>query len=786
MIGGDTMIPLDSFSLEKYLYQWLGIQNGEYFSLNYYPLYVFYKFFELFHLDIYLLSSILTFLLNFLGGYGVYILVRLFSCRAALLSCVVPVSFYLFSPALLNGWHYLYIYSAAPWFFYFIFKWVKTQRFEIMDIFWINIIIFFSSLDLPNPKYLFHFFVIAALIMGLGLVLRLIKIDFFTKNAFKFFILAISFTYLTLPLFYFVTHYTPEAYGVHIKKGYKDKGVMPDFGTATMDKMMRLHHDGLNLNLNRSELYTANKPILFFGYIFVVVIFLTLFFQKTRLETRRYSIIILAVIAIYLLFASGSNPPFGALYESFVEKTSVLAFLRTTAGAVLYLSLFYALALFIFLESLPAFRNVMAVALILVTFIVGYPLLNGEFYQNNSATNQYANPNEHGVRIPEEYFKIESLLSKKKLDAKVFFPKAESSYISTTWGYFGPPLYYFIFHNHVLSSDKVHSDPSFHNVGFVLRDTSLIGLDTTEMEGRPENIERIAEEGFLELSKVNADVFLPHFYVPKRTIVSRKDIGLITEKATERAPYESVAIFGREAGYDAGNSDGLETAVPGGAQLEFKKVNLTKYRVRLHQAHGIFPIVFSEGFHKKWNLYMMPKSEKRTQFGLVESYKVLDNNERDQASKEELSVYLKSGWITDLGDGKERYISHETWRHSRESFDYKERYFTDFISKNFNGSIQNDNLPNGRFWETWFNRPLDVGVNHMTVNGYANAWVFDVEKMCHESGVDVSCIKNNDGTYDFEVVVEFWPQRIAYAGWFVSGLALFLGALYAVYARKRP
>lgn len=785
VIGGDTVIPLDSLSLEKYLYQWLGIQNGEYFSINYYPLYVFYKFFELLHFDIYLLSSVLTFLLSFLAGYGVYKLVRLFSDRGALLSYVVPILFYLFSPALLNGWHYLYIYSAAPWFFYFIFKWVKTQRFEMTDIFWINVVIFFSSLDLPNPKYLFHFFVIAALIMGVGLILRWVKPDFFTKNAFKFFILAISFTYLTLPLFYFVTHYTPEAYGVHIKKGYQDRGVMPDFGSATMDKMMRLHHDGLNLNLDRSEVYTANKLVSFLGYTFMAVILLTLCFRQTRLETRRYAVILLTVIAVYLLFASGSNPPFGALYESLVEKVSVLAFLRTTAGAVLYLSLFYALILFVFLESLSASRNVVATVLISITCIVGYPLLNGEFYQNNSATNQYANPNEYGVRVPEEYFRIESLLNKRKLDAKIFFPKVESSYISTTWGYFGPPLYYFIFHNHVLSSDKVYSDPSLHNIGFVLRDASLLGSDEGGLTGYSESLERIAEEGFLELSEVSADAFLPHLYVPKRTVVSRKDISLIVEKATEDVRHESFAIFGREAGYDLNNTDGVDTSVPGSAQLEFKKVDLTKYRVRFHGARGVFPLVFSEGFHKKWNLYLMPKPQNQTQTGLVESYRVLDGNERDQASQEELSVYLKNGWVTDLGDGQEHRISHETWRNGRESFDYEERYSTDFISKNFQGSIQNDNLPEGRFWETWFKRPLDVGVNHMTVNGYANAWVLDVEKMCRGSEVGVSCIKNHDGTYDFEVVVEFWPQRMAYAGWFVSGLALLLGTFCVVRARWR-
>jgi uncharacterized integral membrane protein len=41
------------------------------------------------------------------------------------------------------------------------------------------------------------------------------------------------------------------------------------------------------------------------------------------------------------------------------------------------------------------------------------------------------------------------------------------------------------------------------------------------------------------------------------------------------------------------------------------------------------------------------------------------------------------------------------------------------------------------------------------------------------------CTKNLDGTYDLEVVIEFWPQRIFLISAFVSGAVMMLCIGYA-------
>ena len=64
--------------------------------------------------------------------------------------------------------------------------------------------------------------------------------------------------------------------------------------------------------------------------------------------------------------------------------------------------------------------------------------------------------------------------------------------------------------------------------------------------------------------------------------------------------------------------------------------------------------------------------------------------------------------------------------------------------------------------------------NHFELNGFLNSWYVDPEELCKDGSS--ACIKNADGSYDIEMVVEFTPQRYFYIGLIISGLTL-LGVL---------
>ncbi|MCG2700432.1 carbohydrate binding domain-containing protein [Candidatus Parcubacteria bacterium] len=90
----------------------------------------------------------------------------------------------------------------------------------------------------------------------------------------------------------------------------------------------------------------------------------------------------------------------------------------------------------------------------------------------------------------------------------------------------------------------------------------------------------------------------------------------------------------------------------------------------------------------------------------------------------------------------------------------------------------------GRWWPLM--KPDKVGSEyHYQLNGFLNAWYVDTESLCQNNS---ACAKNSDGSYDIEMVIEFWPQRWFYLGLIISGITLFgcLGYLgHGFYKRRK-
>lgn len=72
--------------------------------------------------------------------------------------------------------------------------------------------------------------------------------------------------------------------------------------------------------------------------------------------------------------------------------------------------------------------------------------------------------------------------------------------------------------------------------------------------------------------------------------------------------------------------------------------------------------------------------------------------------------------------------------------------------------------------------------DHFVINGSMNGWFVDPEQLCAKGP---GCFKNDDGTYDIELVAEFTPQRWMHVGLIISGFAA-LGAIgYFIYDRRK-
>lgn len=92
----------------------------------------------------------------------------------------------------------------------------------------------------------------------------------------------------------------------------------------------------------------------------------------------------------------------------------------------------------------------------------------------------------------------------------------------------------------------------------------------------------------------------------------------------------------------------------------------------------------------------------------------------------------------------------------------------------------NNNKING-FWNSWipFVKPDKIPEEyHYKLDDFLNAWYIDVDNYCRENNL---CIENTDGSYDIEMVVEFFPQRWFYMGFVISSIAFTLSLLYLLF-----
>ncbi len=756
MIGGDTIIPFNSSAVIKYLYQWIEVQNGLYFSVNYYPLYIFYKIFEFFGFSYYSISLLILFILNFVAGLGIYKLAKLYFNGKDYYSFTIPITFYLLSPALLNSWHYLYIYTFIPWFIFLILGFIKKKEIKIINLVWLNIVIYFSSLDLPNPKYIFYLLIISAVLVVTSFLLKLINFSFLVKTAGAFVVSIFISSYLILPLAGFALNYSPTSYGVSVNPDDDNPSKLMDSGTATVDKMVNLHHNGISINTEEGLRYLKNPIMIILSYLYIFLFFMDILFMKKyhNHELDGHKLMLLVLIIIFLALSVGPNPPFGFIYIYFVNKFHPLAFLRTTAGAVFVLSALYSLYLFILIQEREKYSRKLQILLLIATLITGSPILFGDFYKNSTKINQFAKDNKkYGFTVPSEYFSVASIINNQKLDSKIYYLGSDSSYIYTKWGYFGPPFYSFTYKSNPIFEKTVLLNQAYHNVGLTFVDESIIGK-----VGNPKapTNDYSFGEGYVKLYKASSVNFLPHVYVP-----------LFVQTST-------VSGNIRSAIYASDDLDGPRVIndVP---ILEYKKINPTKYRVIIHGAKNYFPLVFSESFNKGWVIYSQtPKISKLLS---LDKYKILDGNGENQATLAEVEGFINKGYITNLGDGKNKKSVHKKWESGAEKIDYVETYFIDFISKNFQGTIQNDNLTNGIFYETWLKKPIDSNT-HKVVNRYANSWYIDPQQICQQASM---CYQSQDGSYNFEIIIEFWPQRLFYIGILISGATLLALAGYSIF-----
>jgi hypothetical protein len=261
----------------------------------------------------------------------------------------------------------------------------------------------------------------------------------------------------------------------------------------------------------------------------------------------------------------------------------------------------------------------------------------------------------------------------------------------------------------------------------------------------------VSKGEFVTLFRLKDNYFLPIIYTATETKVLDDSIEKIDGYlGSQSLPFDPRSVFLNQQQNLLRNKitdDVSDYQLGRDAIVEYKKVNPVSYQVVIHRAKGKILLVLGENYDKDWKLY--PTSgQKSSNLSVAQTSN--SNNTEGAMVADDLNNFISSGLISQTG--------------------------SEFISKNFQNTIQNDNLKATSLTSTLFKQPLDIESRHLITNGYSNGWVVDAGEQCGKLDV---CTKNDDGSYDLELSLQYWPQRVFYLGVAVS--SSFLAVLLLIY-----
>jgi hypothetical protein len=116
-------------------------------------------------------------------------------------------------------------------------------------------------------------------------------------------------------------------------------------------------------------------------------------------------------------------------------------------------------------------------------------------------------------------------------------------------------------------------------------------------------------------------------------------------------------------------------------------------------------------------------------------------------------------------------LFNKQWMLYRNSEQWVDEPNKDYQDVEIQNSVQNQGLASGKFYETYLKNSA-AEKEHYLVNTFSNAWRIDPSKLGN---------KNSDSGYNLDLIIEFYPQRIAIPAFAISIFGLFGCVIYLIY-----
>lgn len=610
-IGADTIIPLNpQWNFFKYFYTWLEI-NGGTESLSFLHPWTGFYYILSFITDLHFSQLLWILIINFLAFIGVYKLAQFVfnDHKYKLFISILTGVIYLYHPFHMNlmvGHPPLFVY---PWIIYLFLKYINQEKIITKYIIYINLIIIFGTLsDFPNPKY----FLLSFLIMALFSVFWGLLEKKWWKTFYKLVILGLS-SFLLNAFILFPYVYSllikGAGYGIEAKASIMNtQGTFLDEGSSTVLNMLRLHHNGLTINLEFRPFYSSNVFIIVIPYIFFAFLLILFIFKRQEIYKNKNFFLLFSSLIVLLLLPIGPNPPFGDIYKWFVKNIVIFISFRTTAGLLLPVAVIFSVLLAYFViwifslikerkNFLKFLSYIWIIVFLAMFFTISYPMFLGYRFLNFNGINSSPELEGHkGLVIPVEYYQANYFLQKKSLegfDLKKVLLIPPKDYESTDWGYFGIAMMPFIVESQIINGlsngytynnpvliKNIYQDLSNLDLSPFLENTRLIGVDYVIYQK-----DHIAND--YDNKKKDLRILLSSSLIYQNNKVDIYDLTKYRKPALDDI---YVLINNREL---------VEQNID---WFEVKKINPTKYLLKIKEPIPNFTLVLNQTFDDKWKI----------------------------------------------------------------------------------------------------------------------------------------------------------------------------------------
>ena len=498
-------------------------------------------------------------------------------------------TFIIFTGTSVIPWGYcgfFFIYIFIPLIFALFFN--TINNFTTKNVLSFSFLFFISTISYINPAFLiglffleFLFFLIIFFRSKIGHKLRI-----FRNTALIFIIQLFLCSYFLVPWVTNSFSSIPQLvqggvllpdYLTVIKNN--SFGIIKTFTLSNAAYFFPSHN--LYFNLKKINLIVP----LSLGYILILI--LSLFFQKKKQEKEWINFMIFFLILFFLLMRF--TPPFEKI-NYYIYKIPIFGVFRSPEKLFVFLPFFFIILLALLLNFSKFSMKVIS-TLLIILILIPFPFYIGGIPKYLGSANIYGAS--HIIKIPDDYLNIKSIMDKENLDLSIIdLPPNNKTLIWQSYpglNYFGVTPFGMLYKNrYIVTSTFEH--PSLNNKSF--EDYNLEGkIDINKFLGL---IQKFSGKYILihkDLDRQSMD----HSVLIYETISKLENLDIIKE--IEDNNHFTLYELDKKYLVPLISTDN-------NTKLHFQKISPVKYKIYITGLKEKTNIEFHQSYHQWWKMYI--------------------------------------------------------------------------------------------------------------------------------------------------------------------------------------